>query len=548
MLGIDIGSYWIKVLELNLTGTGPQIKKLVKKQLPPEMRKADRNPEAVAKLIKECLAEEGISSGDVVIMVSGSQVFVRRITMPPMPREELDEVIPFEATKQVSFSVEQLEVDYIIVGEKKVDGIKNQDILLVATPKEVIEQQKAIISVAGLKTVAVTVAPMVLWKAFQLSKKTYQERVIALLDIGHERTTISLLNNGILEFTRTINLGGEEVTNALMTEPLAPEDGSSRMLTYKEAESIKIEYGLSPSTSTTTKEGMALDQLPRLMSPFLERLSNEIKTSFDFYMTEFQVTNVEKVIMSGGGSGLRGLREFLAGNLGIDTELADPFQSADSTEEISKDDYMDVATAFVTPLGLAAWKDGDMSFLRLKKKAAKKSRNLVKPLVVPGCLAAMIMLILYLSVSTKLNGCRTELERKTEELSSLSHLSAATHTLIAKKRKLQAEINSFPLSLLREGMDPAGILEDLRLCAPDNIRLEQINVIEQGGRKFIRISGTAFFMNERGPALSYFMASLKASQLFADVRMDSVEEEGNYTVDGLRFRFSCQYNYIGGYL
>ncbi len=543
ILGIDIGSYWIKVLELDLTGTDPQIKKLIKKQLPPEMRKPERDPKAVAKLIKECLDENDISSSDTVIMVSGPQVFIRRITMPPMPKEELDEVIPFEATKQVSFSVDQLEVDYIIVGEKDVDGIKNQDILLVVTPKEVVEQQKLIVREAGLKTVAVTVAPMVLWKTFQLSKIIREESVIAMLDIGHERSTVSLLNNGILEFTRTINLGSDEITNTLMTEPLTAEDGSSRMLTYEEAEFIKHEYGLSPSSSTvtTTKEGMALDQLPRLMSPFLERLSSEIKTSFDFYMTEFQVANVGKVIMSGGGAGLKGLREFLAGDLGIDTELADPFQSIDATEGISKDDFKDVATAFVMPLGLAAWKEGDMSFLRLKGEAAKKNRGLIKPLVAPSCVAAMIMFILYWSVSSQLATSSAELERKTKEFSSLSPLTLATHTLSANKRKLQAELGSFPLTLIRESMDPARILEDLRFCAPDNTRLERIRVTDRAGNISVQVYGTTFFLDERGPALSDFMAALKSSSLFDDVRMISVVEEESYTVDGLKFQLSCQY-------
>ena len=153
MVGIDIGSYWIKVLELNLTSKGPEIKGLAKKELPPELRKGDRDPKAMAGLIKECMAEGGISSRDVVLMVSGPQAFIRRITMPPMPKEELDEVIPFEATKQVSFSVEQLEVDYVIVGEKEVDNVAYQDIILVATPKDVVEQQKTIIREAGLRIV-----------------------------------------------------------------------------------------------------------------------------------------------------------------------------------------------------------------------------------------------------------------------------------------------------------------------------------------------------------------------------------------------------------
>ena len=165
-----------KSTELSLTGTGPEIKGLAKKELPPEMRKAERDPKAVAELIKECLAEGDISARDVVVMVSGPQVFIRRITMPPMPQEELEEVIPFEATKHVSFPVEQLEVDYIIVGEKYVDGVTNQDILLVATPKEVVEQQKSIIREAGLRTVAVTLPLWFYGKPSCLAKKHMKKK------------------------------------------------------------------------------------------------------------------------------------------------------------------------------------------------------------------------------------------------------------------------------------------------------------------------------------------------------------------------------------
>ncbi len=544
VLGIDIGSHWIKVMELSFTGAGPVIKGMAKKELPPEMRKADRDPRAVAKLVKECLADGGISARNVVIMVSGSQVFVRRITMPPMPKEELDEVIPFEATKLVSFSVDQLEVDYIIVGEKDDGGVISQDILLVATPKEVVEQQESIIRAAGLKAVAVTVAPMVLWKTFQLSKKIYEEKIIALLDIGHERTTISLLNNGILEFTRTINLGSDEVTRSLMTEPLITEEGGARTLTYEEAENIKLKYGLLPSAETgpTTEEGVTLTQIPRLMSPFLERLLSEIRASFDFYMTEFQIHKVEMIILSGGGAGLKGLREFLVGDLGVEIELADPFQLAYVAGNIPKDDFEEVASAFVMPLGLAAWMKDDMSFFRMEKNAAKKKRGLMKYLLVPSGVAAIIIILIFWSVASDLNIVKSELVAKTEAFKSLDALSLAANTLSMKKRKLQKEMESYPLSLLNESMEPAKILEYLRLCAPDNTRIEHINVIEQDGKKFVMISGTAFLLDERGPAMSDFMTALKKSPLFDDVRMISVREEGSYTVDGLRFKLSCQYN------
>jgi type IV pilus assembly protein PilM len=548
LIGLDIGSYWVKVLELDITKADREIKGLVKKELPSEMRHGERDPAAVAEVIKTCLAEGGISSKDVVIMVSGPQVFIRRIVMPPMPQEELAEVIPFEATKHVSFSVEQLTLDYVIVGEKEVDGVKNTDILLVATPKEVVEQQKSIAGAAGLRPVAVTVAPMVLWKAFLLSKKEYQEKVIALLDIGYERTTISLLNNGMLEFTRTINVGGDEVTSSLMTEPLATGEGGSRTLTYEEAESIKREYGLplSTATGTTTKEGVLLDQIPRLTRPSLEKLLSEIRISFDFYRTEFQIPKVEKIIMSGGGAGLKGLREFMTGDLGIEVELADPFQGVNFAGEIQEDDLAGIAPAFVMSFGLASWENEDLSLFQ-KKKSKIKDTNPVVTLVAPACLAVIVVFYLYWTTSDKLVSLRSELDKKEIELSSLNALSAEVVTLSTKKKKMQAELDSFPQAL-KESINTAMVIEEIRLSIPDNTRLEQIQVAHEVGKsekKLIDIWGTAFFMDERGASMSNFMAALEESSLFNDVRMNFVEEDKGYTMQGLRFQLSCKYNQRG---
>lgn len=541
LIGLDLGSYWVKALELNLTKTGREIKGLAKKELPPEMRQGERDPRALSKLIKECLSEGGISARDVVIMVSGPQVFIRRITMPPMPEEDLAEVIPFEATKHVSFPVDQLTVDYIIVGEKEVEGIKNLDILLVAIPREIVESEIAVVRAAGLRPVAVTVAPMVLWKAFQLSGQEAEAKVIAMLDIGHERTTISLLNNGLLEFMRTINVSGDEFTKSLMTIPVVREGEGGRALTYEEAETIKLEHGFPPPSETgTTGDGVALNQISMLMGPVLEKLLGEVRTSFDFYVTEFQVPGVDKIVLSGGSASLKGLKEYLFGDLGIEVALADPFQGVDFAKEMSEDDVTDLAPAFVMPMGLAAWNKGDLSLFR-KKKVAKKDLGLIKALGVPPGVAALIVICLYFYLSSKLADVKAELDKKTQEFASLSPMSTAAMALSGKRRKLKAEIYYLPQAL-SESVDSAGILEEIRRAIPDNTRLEQIYVVPQPGKKLIRIYGTAFFLGEKGPSMSDFMAALKESPLFNDVRMLSLEEDKNYTVNGLRFQLSCQYN------
>ncbi|MHC4269234.1 MAG: type IV pilus assembly protein PilM [Planctomycetota bacterium] len=554
MIGLDIGHYWVKALEIRSSKAGNEIKGLARKELPPEIRKENRDPRAVSQLVKDCLAEGGISGKDVVIMVSGPQVFVRRISMPPMPRQELDEVIPFEATKHVSFPVEQLAIDYLIIGEKEVGGVRNQDILIVAIPNEVVEKEVSIAREAGLKPVAVTASPLVMWKAFQSGGQTSGDKVTAILDIGFDRTTISLINDGALEFARSINVSGDEITKSLMTTPLIKEETGARPLTYDEAENLKQEHGFPPPADTgATKNGIPLNRVSMLLGPVMEKLLGEVRVSIDFYMSEFQVSRVDKIIMSGGSSALSGLKEYLSGNLGIDVGLADPFQGVSFDKNVSQDDARSVAPAFVMPFGLATWAEGDLSLFNKKKKKFRLAKERqggvpILPLLAPGFAAAMVIAFSYFNISNKLENLRTELDGKKRELVNLGPTADRALKLVAKKNSLEAELDLLPQGISMS-INPARILEEIRLSAPDNTRLEKITVIPNTGNRLVEINGTAFSMDMRGSAMSDFMTALNDSPLFSNVSMvylEAKEEEEDYTVDGLKFHINCQYNNKGG--
>lgn len=550
MIGLDIGHYWVKAVEIRSSKTGSEIKGLARKELPPEIRKEGRDPRVISQLVKDCLVEGGISTKDVAVMVSGPQVFIRRITMPPMPRDELEEVIPFETTKHVSLPVDQLAIDYLIVGEKEVGGVRNQDILIVAIPNAVVEKELSIVRAAGLKPVAVTVSPMVMWKAFQSSGQTSYDKVTAILDIGFDRSTISLLNGGVLEFARSINVSGNEITKSLMTTPLIKEETGARPLTYEEAEKLKHEYGFpSPAETGITKNGIPLNHVSMLLRPVMEKLMGEVRVSIDFYMSEFQVARVDRFIISGGSSALGGLKEFMSGDLGINVELADPFQGVKFDKNVSQDFVGGIESAFLMPFGLAIWTGGDLSLIRKKKKKVTISGGIpVLPMLVPGCVAAIIITFFFFSMSNKLGNVRTELDAKKRELVSLGPTADRALELVAKKKRLEAELNSLPQGF-RKSIDPARILEEIRVSAPDNTRLEQIIVIPKTENKLVEIRGTAFFMDQRGSAMSDFMSALEESPLFDDINMvflEAKDGEEDYSVDGLKFHVNCQYNNTGG--
>jgi hypothetical protein len=91
------------------------------------------------------------------------------------------------------------------------------------------------------------------------------------------------------------------------------------------------------------------------------------------------------------------------------------------------------------------------------------------------------------------------------------------------------------------------ILKEIRFNTADNIRLEHINFFSESStaeKKMIKITGTAFFLDTRGSAISDFMTALEDSIRFDDVRLIYLEQDKDYTVEGLKFQLSCLCNTI----
>jgi len=543
LIGLDIGNYSVKALGVYANGTGQKIERLAMSEADRETRQNGRDPEVMTELIKNCLAEGHIAGKEVVIMVSGAQIFIRRITMPPMPEEELDEVIPFEVQKYVSMPIDKMAVDYMIVGEKEEDGVNKLDVILVAAPKELVEQELSIARAAGLKPVAISVAPMVQWKTFTLRNSEQRDKVSAMVDIGYERTVISFFNKGVLEFTRSINLGGNDITKSLISAPISEAGKELRTLLYDDADALKREHGFpSPGKAGVTKEGISFAHLSMLMRPVLEKLLSEIRASFDFYTTEFHVPHVEKIIISGGGSELKGLREFLANEMGMEVESANPMLGAKYADGISEEITAASTPSLVTAYGLATWEKEELNLIPGKKK--NNSIASIPALAAPCGIAAMAMLFFYLNISGGVASARAELEGKKKELASLSSATTRALQLGSRKRKLLVERDSYP-QVLREDIDSAVILKEIRLHTADNIRLEYISFLSESPtaeKKKIKVTGTAFFLDQRGSAISDFMTALEDSIRFDDVRLINLEQDKDYTSEGLKFQISCLCN------
>src|SRR5512139_836439 len=151
-LGLDLGSSYIKTIKLNESKGGYELDLFNLYPLPPELIVDG----SIVDSIKDMIGKAGIKTKDAVISISGhSSVIIKRISLPEMSEEDLSESIKFEAEQYVPFDIEDVNLDFQIIGPKEEPG--QMDVILVAVKKDIINEYISVIKEAGLNPTIVDI-------------------------------------------------------------------------------------------------------------------------------------------------------------------------------------------------------------------------------------------------------------------------------------------------------------------------------------------------------------------------------------------------------
>ena len=228
-IALDIGSTFIKLVQLKGSNKNYQLIKFGMVPLPPEVivEGAVMDAGRVVEAIKELLSSQKIKTKEVVISVSGSSVIIKRVSVADMTDEELAESIKWEAEQYIPFSIDDVNVDFQKLGAGAAAG--QADVLLVAVKKDKINDYVNLVKEAGLEPVVMDVDAFALANMYELNY-ALEEGTTALLNIGASVMNINILKDGISIFTRDITVGGNRYTEALQRD---------FGLTYEDAEKVK---------------------------------------------------------------------------------------------------------------------------------------------------------------------------------------------------------------------------------------------------------------------------------------------------------------------
>ncbi|ENV31712.1 pilus assembly protein PilM [Acinetobacter gerneri] len=336
LIGIDISSTSVKLLELSFKngrywvesyGLCPLAEGSV-------VEKNILNLESIAEALEKVINTANPNSSNVALAIPTSMVMTKVIEMDAdLSDEEREIQIKMDAEQYIPYPLDEVSLDFEVLA----DQLKNPNkvnVLLVATRTENVDNRVEVLELAGLKSKVVDVESYALERALGAFADTLPLGVslVAILDIGHTMTTLSVMQNGKIIYTREQLFGGKQLT-----------------------EDIQNRYGLTYEEAGKAKKMRSLpnDYHEEVLMPFLDAAVQQAARSLQFFFSSSQHNEIDHILLAGGNANIFGLSKLLQQKLGYRVTIANPFLQMGFSPQINLKKIENDAPSLLVACGLA---------------------------------------------------------------------------------------------------------------------------------------------------------------------------------------------------
>lgn len=358
IIGLDIGTSLVKAVKIDTVKDGKFVLtnlgvSEISSESIEEMEPAAKN-NLIVQAIKRAFDNGQIKSKNAAISMVGESIIIRNVKLPYMSKEELKNVIKFEAEQYIPFNIDQVVLDFQILKEISEDNQKKLEVLLVAVKEEAVNEKLKLLQSCGLDISLIDSDVFCMQNCFELNYGIKQEETVALLNIGSIISSLNILEDGITRFTRDIPIGGNLLTKDIER---------TFKLGYIEAETLKKQQGSIIIESDEVELSRIPDKDDRTIKifeaivPTINKLLAEVRRSFDFYEAQAQKRSINKLLVSGGTSKLKNFVKYLSQKLKITVEYHNPLMNIEKNlHGYTEEQLNDLMPYLVIAVGLASRK------------------------------------------------------------------------------------------------------------------------------------------------------------------------------------------------
>ena len=343
VVGLDIGSSAIKLIELREKKGEFHLQRLGIEPLSPEaiVDGSIMDSSLVVDAIHRLNDQTKVKSTNYATSLSGHSVIIKKIQLPAMPLEELDESIKWEAEQYIPFDINDVRLSYEVLSDGE-PGRDNMDVLLVAVKRDKVNDYVSVISQTGKSPALVDVDAFAVQNAYEVNYDLDPRKVVALINTGASVTNINILARGSTVFWRDISFGGNQFTEALQRE-----------------------FNLSFDQAEALKRGQQVDRYGAgearpVLDTVSSELAGEIRKTFDFFSATSSEGPVDELVVSGGCALTPNLLQVLRERFEVPTEVMNPLKRIHFRDSDFDGQWLQsVAPMMAVAVGLGIRKVGD---------------------------------------------------------------------------------------------------------------------------------------------------------------------------------------------
>jgi len=536
ILALDIGGSSIKFIWVRRAGNSIELLGRSIKNIPSlDVKSISQNKNLLLEIIKSALDEMKCTAKNVFLCTSGLYVYTKRVSIVSMPQEELKDAVKWSLKDQIAAGLENIYIEYSVVGESKdEDGTSHLDILAVVAEKEAIIAFVDLIKESGLNLCGISISPFTLGIFFDKSASfTFNsvnapsiettnkiwhtdDPVAAVLDIGSTRVELIVFKDGLPQLSRFLPGSGNEITKS-MTGVLLSARGKTE-LSHDEAENLKIEIGLPENENEIIRDNISAAQFLSMPRPLLEKLTSEIKRSFDYCRIQLKLPAPKKIYLTGGGSLLKNLDKFLSKNLSVEVDYL-PFFAG-----VRKDE----AAHFNVSLSAALEGAQRINLIPSELKEEKIQDIEKVSLRIIALILVSLLLVPYSFMIKQVYDLRKQIKLAKSNYEVLRDAASIKENIDKRKAMITQLTGGRPSASV--------ILKSLSNAVPVSLELD--NFISQEDGK-VDIKGTIADIQPES-VLVNFTEALRNTKIFKNIKILSLQRDINKAAGLSRFMVSAE--------
>ncbi|KAA9131270.1 pilus assembly protein PilM [Marinihelvus fidelis] len=337
VIGLDIGSSFVRALQLSETGGGFRVEHFGMEPLREGVvvDKSVQDIEAISNAIERAVRNSGTRTKVCAIAVSGPAVFTKTISLPSdLAESDVESQVQIEANQYVPYPLDEVSLDFNVLGP----SARNPDlvdILLAASKSENVESRQDALESAGLVARVVDVEAFAIANAFDLIRERdhlSKNEAVGIFDIGRDLTTLLVIRGGRVIYTREHPFGGHQLLEEAMRR-----------------------YDMTPEQASFFERGEdgPEDFESEVLEPFQLNIVHQVSRALQFFASSNEYSPISTIYLAGGTASLKGLAPMVQQELGLTTRVADPLSGMDIAPSVAVSALKRNTPSLMVALGLA---------------------------------------------------------------------------------------------------------------------------------------------------------------------------------------------------